>query len=82
VLSVNRQFKFSLRNDRFHLVLGAQDASRLPADPVGPTLWIRFCDIQALTTSDLIPDVVVGILDSSASGQRPKVVAVGEVKPF
>lgn len=57
-------------------------------DPVAKALSVtslsglRFCDIQALTTSDLIPDVVVGILDSSASGQRPKMVAVGEVKPF
>lgn len=57
-------------------------------DPVAKALSVtslsglRFCDIQALTTSDLVPDVVVGILNSSASGQRPNTVAVGEVKPF
>lgn len=59
-------------------------------DPVAKALSVtslsglRFCDIQALTASDLIPDVVVGILASlGVSGQRhPKAVAAGEVKPF
>lgn len=59
-------------------------------DPVAKALSVtslsglRFCDIQALTSSNLISDVVLGILASSEipEQQPPKAIAAGEVKPF